>query len=443
MNPFTHLDDQALLFSTRRLVARSNELDAEFLLHLGEIDARGFYRDLGFSSLFAFCVGELGFSEDAAFRRVDAARLLRRFECLEQPLREGRVHLTCLNLLSSRLTEENVEELLSACAGKKKEQVKEVLAARFPQASVPDSIRKLPTPVAPLPSAPSQVATLFSAPVVPQVPVTSPPPAPARRPKVEPLAPDAYLVQFTANKKLRDLLAQAKELFSHELPSGDLATLVEKAFELLVAEKMKSRFGVGAKPRAMPKPPPGKRPSRHVPMAKRRELACRGKLQCEFAGPDGRRCEETAGLEIDHVEGFAVTGEHSSLRLLCRAHNQLEAERLFGRDFMARKRREARPARAATTRASASSSEEVTRASAGRAPLSEEVTRASAGKTSPTGEVTRASAGSASPDEKVTRASAGSVWEAGEATFSRDPSEEAEPGDWPLRTGEHDQLSLL
>ncbi len=417
----TQLDDQSLLTSTRRLAARSHELEADLLLHLGELDARGSYRELGFSSLFAFCMGELGFSEDATWRRVEVARLLRRFEDLESPLREGRIHLTGLLLLAPRLTEENFDELLTACAGKTKEQMKEVLAQRFPEPSVPDSIRKLPSVATPAPSTPPPTATLFSAPAPiaaappPPPPTPARPPEPARRPKVEPLAPDAYLVQFTANKKVRDLLAQAKELFRHELPNGDLAALVEKAFELLVAEKMKARFGVGAKPRAASKATPTKPPSRHVPMAKRRELACRGKLQCEFVGIDGRRCTETAGLEIDHVEGFARTGDHASLRLLCRAHNQLEAERLFGRNFMARKRAEAR----------------ATRASAVRAPAQEEVTRASAGRGSEEEEVTRASAGGVPAEEEVTRASAGRA------------SEEEEPAEWPLWAGEQDQLSLI
>ncbi len=414
------LDDQSLLTSTRRLAARSHELEADLLLHLGELDARGSYRELGFSSLFAFCMGELGFSEDAAYRRIEVARLVRRFESLESPLRKGRIHLTGLLLLAPRLTEENLDELVSACAGKTKEQMKEVLAARFPEPFVPDSIRKLPTPAAPARSIPPPTATLFSAPV-PTTPAPPPPstparpPEPARKPKVEPLAPDAYLVQFTANKKVRDLLAQAKELFRHELPNGDLATLVEKAFELLVADKMKARFGVGARPRATSKTSPGKSPSRHVPMAKRRELACRGKLQCEFVGTDGRRCTETAGLEIDHVESFARTRDHASLRLLCRAHNQLEAEKLFGRNFMARKRAEAK----------------ATRASAGRAPAEEEVTRASAGRAPAQEESTRASAGRAPAQEESTRASAGGS------------SAHEESAEWPLWVGNQDQLSLI
>ena len=48
-------------------------------------------------------------------------------------------------------------------------------------------------------------------------------------------------------------------------------------------------------------------------------------------------------MEFDHVDAFARGGEASvaGIRLLCRAHNQLEAERTFGAEFMSHKRRAA------------------------------------------------------------------------------------------------------
>ncbi len=339
------LTNDALLHSTQRLIRSSNELEVDLILHLGEIDERRLFRDRAFSSMFTFCTGELGFSEDVACRRIELARLFRRFPSLVPVLRESRIHASGLNVLAPRLTKENLATLVAECSGKTKEEIKGVLAVHFPEPDVADSIRKLPSPARPTPPPPTP--SLFSAPtpasppspVAPVASVPAPPPAPERRAKVEPLSADAFLVQFTANGRLRDLLAQAKELFRHEVPNGNLATLVEKAFELLVAEKMKSRFGVGAKPRATSKSAVmQKRPSRHVPMAKRRALVHGKELQCEFVSDDGRRCQERGFLEIDHVEGFARTHEHGELRILCRAHNQLLAERMYGRDFMLRAR---------------------------------------------------------------------------------------------------------
>jgi hypothetical protein len=80
------LTDAELLAGNRRLVGRSNQLLAELLAHLGEVEARGIHRIRACSSLYTYCIYELRFSEDEAFRRVAAARLIRRFS---GPARSG------------------------------------------------------------------------------------------------------------------------------------------------------------------------------------------------------------------------------------------------------------------------------------------------------------------------------------------------------------------
>jgi hypothetical protein len=64
------LSDAELLTQTRTLVGRSNRLLAELLAHLGEVEARGIHRTRACSSLYTYCIYELRFSEDEAFRRV-------------------------------------------------------------------------------------------------------------------------------------------------------------------------------------------------------------------------------------------------------------------------------------------------------------------------------------------------------------------------------------
>jgi CRISPR/Cas system Type II protein with McrA/HNH and RuvC-like nuclease domain len=55
---------------------------------------------------------------------------------------------------------------------------------------------------------------------------------------------------------------------------------------------------------------------------------------------EGHRCEERSGLEFDHIKPFAIGGDSSAsnVRLLCSTHNQYEAERTYGADFMSLKR---------------------------------------------------------------------------------------------------------
>jgi 5-methylcytosine-specific restriction endonuclease McrA len=55
--------------------------------------------------------------------------------------------------------------------------------------------------------------------------------------------------------------------------------------------------------------------------------------RCTFTGTNGRRCNSTWDLQIDHIIPFALGGDDSpgNLRLLCGKHNRLEAERRFGK----------------------------------------------------------------------------------------------------------------
>jgi hypothetical protein len=97
--------------ATRRLVGRSNQLLASLLGHLAEVEARGIHRTRACPSLYVYCVYELRFSEDEAFRRVSAARLVRRFPALLDAVAAGELHLTGLLMLGPHLTSENLGEV--------------------------------------------------------------------------------------------------------------------------------------------------------------------------------------------------------------------------------------------------------------------------------------------------------------------------------------------
>jgi hypothetical protein len=76
------LSSLQLLSATRELVHRCRGTEADLLEHLGEIDERRLYLEGPFPSMFAFCVGEYGFSEDVAYQRIAVARTARRLPIL-------------------------------------------------------------------------------------------------------------------------------------------------------------------------------------------------------------------------------------------------------------------------------------------------------------------------------------------------------------------------
>src|SRR6266545_3528286 len=108
MKTLSALTDAELLHTTRCHLQRAHELDADLLLLLGEIDARRLYAEQAFPSMFAFCTGELGFSEDVACNRIAVARLVRRFPRVLDFVRAGQIHLTGLRLLAAHLDEHNL-----------------------------------------------------------------------------------------------------------------------------------------------------------------------------------------------------------------------------------------------------------------------------------------------------------------------------------------------
>ncbi|MDE2510391.1 MAG: HNH endonuclease, partial [Elusimicrobia bacterium] len=72
---------------------------------------------------------------------------------------------------------------------------------------------------------------------------------------------------------------------------------------------------------------------RRIPNWVKETVYTRDGGRCTFRSPEGTRCEARGGLEYDHVVPWAhggVSNDPKNVRLLCRTHNVLEAERVFG-----------------------------------------------------------------------------------------------------------------
>jgi hypothetical protein len=216
---FSEMSNEEVLAVLKSFVGEGNRIVAKVIATLAEVEERRMYLELACSSMFVFCVKKLGFSEGEAFRRITAARLVRRFPAILDAIASGRVHLSTVVLLRDHFSDENVEALLGQAAGKSKREVEELVATLAPKADVPSLIRKLPERV------------VIANPALPQAPPAT---TPTPRPKVEPLSESRYKVQLTASAPLRDKLEHARSLMSHRNPSGDLAVIVEQALDLLI-----------------------------------------------------------------------------------------------------------------------------------------------------------------------------------------------------------------
>ena len=361
-NPYslTHLDDAALLARLHDLVAQEQQHTAALLAHLAEVDARRLYRQAACASLFAYCTEILHYAEGAAYKRITAARAARQYPLIFDLVARGALHLAAVCLLAPHLDAHNHGALLQAAVHRSKRQVEELVAAHAPRPAVPALVRRLPAPAsAPPAAAPVALPGAATAPVpVPAAtaagtapPAASPPPPP---PVLAPLAPDRYKVQFTASRALRDKLQQAQDLLrGPDLASGDLATVVERALDLLLRDLRRRKYGAAAAPRPPVPPAPGAPRRRRLPHATRRAVAARDQERCAFVDPrSGKRCTATTRLHFHHREPWARGGGDGpdNLALFCAAHDALQAEADYGQGLVAA-RIAARRAAAATAAA--------------------------------------------------------------------------------------------
>ncbi len=348
------LPNEELLERTHELVRRGRAVEAELLRHLGEVDARQLYLEQACSSMFVYCVRVLHFSEAAAYKRIRAARAARRHPELLPALRRGELHVTDVSLLAAQLTGESCGEWIRAARHKTAEEIKRLLADRQPKPDVADCVRRVPGPESSRKAAAASASERSGIPVlkpdkaggkpewVSHREVSAPTggaPRGSLHSQTSPLGGERYRVCFTADAALHAQLQELRALMRHQVPDGDLASLLGRAVALLLDQVRKRKFGEVSVPR--PETPASPAASRHIPAAIRRAVVRRDVGRCCYVSPGGVRCGAADFLEVHHVDPWARTGTHSvdGIALRCRAHNQYEARRVFGDEHMARFRK--------------------------------------------------------------------------------------------------------
>jgi hypothetical protein len=323
------LSDDQLIEDLDRLIGSRNRLTARMLAYLIEVEDRRLHLRRAYSSMRDFCINQLGMHEGEAQRHLVAARLGQEFPLVLELVETGKAHLSGLALLRAYLTEDNHAELLGEAAGKTTRAIEALLAARFPKPDAPDAIRKLPQGAQP-------ALGLDAAASSPSPMMRPPAQAPGgRNGRVEPLSATTYKIQFTASQQLVDKIEHAKNLLSHANPSGELSDVMERAVDLLIADLERKKLGKTNRPR---RSRPAKRGA--VTRAARRQVVTRDGLRCAWVDDKtGRRCEARAFLEFDHMTPKARggSGEPDEVRVLCRAHNRLYAEQVYGRELVEQK----------------------------------------------------------------------------------------------------------
>src|SRR4030095_13005129 len=235
---FAELSDGDLLAAVHRLASDERRVTANLIASLAELDARRLYLAEGCSSLFTYCTQILHLSEHAAYGRIEAARVTRKYPVALERLEAGDITLTTIGLLAPHLTPDNYQHLFEAARQKSKREIEHLVATLRPQPCVPSTVRKLPDQISERPSLSIEAAPETQ----PLMPVaggaSSAEPTMMMQLKakpaiVQPLGAERYKVQFTVAKETFEKLRRVQDLMRHACPSGDVAVVFGPALTTL------------------------------------------------------------------------------------------------------------------------------------------------------------------------------------------------------------------
>lgn len=243
----SELTDEEVWRRFLSIAAQERVVIGDLVACLAEVDSRTLVRKRDWPSLFDYCVYALHWSESAAYRRIRAARAVRRFPIILEMLRDGRLHLEGVVILHAFIEDGDFASLLLKAVGMTTKSIERLVADRRRDPPVRDSIRfvgvappliktaEVPSllefPPSPSPDFPIPAAA--PSPAVGPSPIVAPPP----RPPEEPPRPRLVRVGFTADEDLHRLVLHAQQLMRHKYPDGSLEGIFRDALLLLIAKK--------------------------------------------------------------------------------------------------------------------------------------------------------------------------------------------------------------
>lgn len=143
------LTKEALIGRLSSLLGTERKVLVEFLQYLAEFDKREAYLEMGYGSLFDYCVKKLHLSKGSAYRRTIGSRLMRMFPGVADYLTDGRISLSTLVVFKNVLNEKNLDTILAQAAYKTKESAELIAAQYSTSVELPrnrESVRKLGSP---------------------------------------------------------------------------------------------------------------------------------------------------------------------------------------------------------------------------------------------------------------------------------------------------------
>lgn len=267
----SHITDTALLKDIKLLVKEERECVTKILHHLREVEKRRLFSDLGFNSLFDYATKDLGYTEAAAARRINAARLLHSIPKLEKRIEDGSLSLTNISKVANlfkqtELTPQKQNKILSRIENKSSRECEKILLD-------------------------------YSL------------PKPATKEVIKAHSPNVNLITISISDETLKIINELKDLVSHQKLSND--GLWKLAFSVALKKLLSEKYHLNSKETA------SESSTRYIPASVKKNVFLRDKGKC-------RTCNGTYKLQFDHILPYAMGGKSSleNLRLLCFSCNQ-------------------------------------------------------------------------------------------------------------------------
>lgn len=245
------------------------------------------FRDFGRANIFLWLTLDFGFSKAAAYRRISAARVLRAVPEASEKLEKGALNLTTIaqaqtvfraqeKISGEQVSAEVKAEVLEKMENQSSEEAERTLRGLFPETA-----------------------------------------SPVRQEKRTVINEELTRHAFNFDREAEENLKRLKEMLSHQFPDGLDAEVIAHALKFML-EKMDNL------------------------QTKRAKILREADGCCTYQdAKTGKVCGTRYQVQVDHVIPKALGGsdEPENLRALCREHNLMEAERLLGKEKMAKYRK--------------------------------------------------------------------------------------------------------
>ena len=311
---YRNLSDEALELEVKNSILEETKINTKILQLLAEIERRRLYSKT-YPSLYEYCVKTLKLSAASAQLRIDTMRAMKIMPEIEEKLLTGDLNLSIVASAQTFFRQEKKLGHAYSVAEKKE------LLQKLENKSVRECLKEF---VAISPKAVIQE-------------------------KRRELTSSLTEIKIVVDQELVRKLDQLKALWSHQNPTMTDLELLQKMADLCLKHADPAQKKVRT---SKEKTEPIKGPTdltdstseipaghvstdlprvsevdRYVPAQIKRQVWRRDQGRCTYPG-----CSSKHFLEYDHIQPISLNGKSTleNLRLLCRAHNQLEAIQQLG-----------------------------------------------------------------------------------------------------------------